>query len=33
MPEVDFYQFLRPQGETLKLGHVVLAYTTGGGGT
>jgi hypothetical protein len=29
MPAVDFYALLRPQGETLKLGHVVPPYPAG----
>lgn len=34
MPAADFYALLRPQGESLKLGHVVPAYQAGakGGG-
>jgi hypothetical protein len=32
MPAADFYALLRPQGETLKLGHVVPAYQAGGKG-
>jgi hypothetical protein len=31
MPAVDFYKLLRPQGGSLKLGHVVPAYRAGGG--
>jgi hypothetical protein len=31
MPAADFYALLRPQGESLKLGHVVPAYKAGGG--